>query len=393
MRMHSRRETAVIGAVLLFLVSGCSGAASPAASTPAGSPAGPSPEPASPSPTPSPTLDAQALAESAVAMLRDPDVALQMAVDNDVTIGGRHFQQQETVEIVGQDMHATLEIPELDVAVAQTSVDGTNFIQSGEAHAIRDDQLDVPVPSLAEAFPAVVRIGAAEPAGSDGAVRIEITSADLVAFLAATGNMDPTGTVSDGALRLVVDAAGEPKAIEVQASYRANPSAEEETLDATFTVDWIGTSGEPGAPTVAAPDDYWLRAVSELGFVMAHPPEWTRERRDTGGTVGESFSDATGTGLIVQLRPAGPSETLDTLVKTSREEMGYEVDSVGDFTLGGAPAKTLAFKIVDGDLVIQAVRIIAIIDGSVVFITWATPLVMAPTTLPLLTEMIGSFQY
>lgn len=398
MRPRPAGSAILAGAILSIILSACAGGGSSAAPSPADSAAGSSPpaasSTASPSPTPTPTADTQALLKSAVAMLRDPEVAVSFILDADKTIGGRSFDHRGTVVIVGPDLDAATTIPELDVDVGQRWVDGANYLRVGDSHWVRDDAMPAPVPALADAFPGAIRAGATEKSGSGDQVltRVDIEDADLQAFLAATGQIDSNGTVSEGALALYLDATGALSAIEVKAVVRTSPALDEESIHATFAVDSIGTTADPDAPSVTAPNEYWLRAVSDLGFVIDHPRDWTRERRDVGGTVGESFSMTTGTGLIVQLRPAGSKDTLDSLVATSKKEMGYEVTEVTDYELGGEPAKALSFRVDDAAIPIRAVRYIALHDGTVVFITWASPIIDLPTTLPILGEMVQSFQ-
>jgi hypothetical protein len=397
------RSRRILAATLASLIvfGACGGNAGPSVSSPPATVAPTAPPTLMPSaipeptPTPVPTPDVDALIDGVLASLRDPALAIEFEVTGQTAIDGTTFEDSGTIAVVGPNLAGTYVLQPYDIRSSEVSVGGKVWLRDGNGRWARDDQMPAPVPTLASALTGTPRIErwSEVTLASTRLIRAEMSGFDLDLLVQALGMSDPGTEGAKGIVALLVTPTGKFTAMKINATFAAAAGqAPLMSVDRTLMVTKLAKAGEPGAPVVAAPKDFWLRHASDrFGYVVLYPPSMRLKSADNVDT----FDGAGSQQLVIWAAMNDSGDTLDSLAKAEVARLkkgGIKVVSQKTVSIDEVDARRIEVSYSGGGKPVWGVKIVMLHQDVQYWLTWVNLSSKKKTDLPILEELLTSFR-
>jgi hypothetical protein len=350
------------------------------------------PAPATPEPSANPDIDGYV--EAVLAILQDPQLAAEFELFGSTTISGAEFELTGSLVVEGSDMGVVSLLQPYDIQSGQISSGGKVYLHDGEGHWIRDDQAPAAMPAFADAFAGSVTAGpwVAGSGADEAAFQVKLAGVALDTLLAATGMVDPGMTGATGDVTLLLSTTGELQAIVIEARGAASQGLEPSDMVRAMAVKELARIGAEGAPSIAAPDDIWLRYYSEdLGYLIEFPPEMKR----TTANGADHYNAKAPHDFSVNATLMEDGASLDSVVAKEIKRVkaaGAKVTDDATIELDGVPARRISLTAKSDGKAYWIVKVMTVHEDVLYYLTWIDLAARKKAGQPVLNEMVGNFR-
>ena len=347
--------------------------------------------PATPSPTPGP--DVAAFVAAAMAVLRDPGLAARFDLGGTQTISGTVFDTTGQLVVAGPDMATKTLLQPYDIRTGQISTGGAVYLEHGDGRWTRDDQPPAPMPAFADAFAGEVTAGPwiAGSRPDDPDLQVNLVGVDLDTLLAATGMVDPGTTGATGTVAMFLSDQGEVQALVIEATASPGEGLEASEVLRAMVVTSLAKVGDPGAPSVTSPKDFWLRHYSkDLAYLIPYPPTLKQSTADDT----DHFRDSAPHDFQVFGGTLPEGATLNGVVADEIKRLkagGFKVTSDEKTTIDGVPARKITLTGKSGGESYWVVKVMTAHESVFYALTWVDLAARRKTGQPVLEEMLAGF--
>ncbi len=337
----------VLASVLALVLSGCGAGA---AATPSPTPKLTPPPTASPTPTPD-------VAAAVIARLTSMTSA-QMTVTGELKVGTLAVPIEGRYDVSGADQYSTMTmtINGQKQTTEETTVGGTTYKRTNDGAWYEQPKTADTSFSVTAAIRGATDVGVVTRGGR----QLHHLTPTGAAIEPTTIGIDGSGTVK---VDLYAEADGTPAILSMTVD--VTEGAGSAATHVSGTMDFTFVQG--ATPTVAAPEPVFVMYASPKGWSVGHPKDWDV----TPGDAMTAIDGPDGESLAVGLLPKG-SETLTSAaagyVSTLRSEGGATITSNKAVTVGGEPARLVAYEYMLEDSVAYAGLTILTIRGATCYI-------------------------
>ncbi|HEY5629077.1 MAG TPA: hypothetical protein VIR16_06160 [Candidatus Limnocylindrales bacterium] len=328
-----------------------------------------------------------------LATLRDPKLAVEFRISGTQAMSGTTLTSSGSLIVAGPDIELALVTDELNLRVGEVAKGGKVWLRVGNGRWLLDESPTRP-PAVASAFAKAVAVEASGSVLLDAVKldRVHLSGVDLDALLMAMGMADPGTTGSTGDAYLLLAQDGSFAGIQLDVSYAAAAGQERQTIWRTLAVVRLAQVGQTGSPTVATPQDAWIRHYSKrLAYLVNYPPTM----RQSEPAEGDSYKGPSSAQCLITGSVIGSKDTLASITKAEVARLtkgGITVAANRAAKVAGDPAQRLELKFQSAGKAYWAVKYIVVHQNVVYTLSWMDLAGRRTALEKVATEMLASFQ-